>query len=148
MSAYNLNVYMPVVILVAIAIVMVVGALLVGKLLRPHNPTALKEQAYECGEEPVGSAWSNFNVRFYVVSLVFIIFDVEGALMLPVAVVFRKFQGIGNGAVVLGSFLLFIGILVSGIVYCWRKGDLDWVKSFTLNSYNEDRDQIAESKTA
>ncbi len=149
MPAYNLDVYMPVVILMVIAIVMVVGALLVGKLLRPHNPTALKEQAYECGEDPVGSAWSNFNVRFYVVSLVFIIFDVEGALMFPVAVIYKKFNGIGQGGLVLASLLLFIGVLVSGIVYCWKKGDLDWVKSFTLESYHHDRDQAqAERKTA
>lgn len=148
MTAYNLDVYMPVVILMAIAIIMVVGALLVGKLIRPHHPTKLKEQAYECGETPVGTAWSNFNVRFYVVSLVFIIFDVEGALMFPVAVVFKKFNEIGNGAVVLGSLLLFIGVLASGVVYCWKKGDLDWVKSFTLESHHKGRDQVTDRKTA
>ncbi|MCP4913784.1 MAG: NADH-quinone oxidoreductase subunit A [Oligoflexia bacterium] len=133
MSSPNLDVYMPIIILMAIGVIAVVGALLVGKLIRPHNPNALKESPYECGEEPIGSAWSNFNVRFYVVSLIFIIFDVEGALMFPVAAVFRRFNEIGEGGVLLGSLLLFILVLVLGIVYCWKKGDLDWVKSFQLS---------------
>ena len=133
MSSYDLDVYMPVIILMGIGVIMVVGALLVGALVRPQNATELKEQAYECGENPLGEAWSSFNVRFYVVSLIFIIFDVEGALMFPVASVFKKFNEIGEGGVVLGSFLLFILILTVGVVYCWRKGDLDWVRSFQLD---------------
>ncbi|EQC43384.1 NADH-ubiquinone/plastoquinone oxidoreductase, chain 3 [Bacteriovorax sp. Seq25_V] len=112
---------------------MVIGALLVGKLIRPSNPTDLKLTPYECGEEPIGSAWSNFNVRFYVIALVFLIFDVEGALMFPVAAVFRKFVEIGEGGAVLASFLLFITILALGVVYCWKKGDLDWVKSYQVS---------------
>lgn len=138
MSSYNLDVYMPVLLMAAFATILVLGSLLVGKLLRPSNPTELKESPYECGEIPVGTAWSNFNVRFYVVALVFIIFDVEGALMFPVAAVFRKFVAIGQGGAILGSFLLFISILVLGVVYCWRKGDLDWVRSFQVNSDNKE----------
>jgi NADH-quinone oxidoreductase subunit A len=130
MSSYNLDVYMPVFLMMAFAAIMVVGALLVGKLIRPHNPTELKESPYECGEEPVGTAWSNFNVRFYVVALIFIIFDVEGALMFPVATVFKKFVEIGQGGAILASLVLFIGVLTFGIAYCWKKGDLDWVKSY------------------
>jgi NADH-quinone oxidoreductase subunit A len=132
METHGIGIYMPVVILMTFAVIAVVGAIVVGKLVRPSNPTALKETAYECGEEPVGDAWSNFNVRFYVVSLIFIIFDVEGALMFPVATVFRKFNEMGEGAVLLGSLLVFISVLVLGVVYCWAKGDLDWVKSFQL----------------
>lgn len=121
---------MPVLILMAFGVLMVAGAILVGALLRPHNPDKLKETPYECGEAPVGSAWSNFNVRFYVVSLIFIIFDVEGALMFPLAAVFKEFNEMGEGGVILGTFLLFVLVLVLGVVYCWSKGDLDWVKSF------------------
>lgn len=134
MSSTNLDVFMPVILLVALAVIIFIGATgIVGKLLRPHKPNPVKESPYECGETPVGSAWSNFNVRFYVVSLIFIIFDVEGALMFPVAAVFRDFVAIGAGGVVLSSLLLFILILASGLVYCWKKGDLDWVKSFQLS---------------
>ena len=130
MSSSDLSVYIPVLILMGLALAMVAGALLVSKFIRPSNPTALKQAPYECGELPTGEAWSNFNVRFYVVSLIFIIFDVEGALMFPVAVVFKKLNAINLGGVVLASFLLFIGVLAVGVVYCWKKGDLDWVRSY------------------
>ncbi|MBT3585304.1 MAG: NADH-quinone oxidoreductase subunit A [Halobacteriovoraceae bacterium] len=144
MSADNLNVYMPVVMLMFIAVATVVLALLVGKLIRPHNPFDNKEQAYECGEDPIGIAWSNFNVRFYVVSLIFIIFDVEGALLFPVAAVFKSFIEIGEGSVILATFALFILVLAVGIVYCWRKGDLDWVKGFT----SEELQNLSKAKDA
>jgi NADH-quinone oxidoreductase subunit A len=133
MSSYTLDAYIPVVILLSIGLIAFVGAVFVAKVIRPHNPTALKEQAYECGEDPVGEAWSNFNVRFYVVSLIFIIFDVEGALLFPVAAIYKRFVEIGEGGVLLGSLLIFVSVLVVGIVYCWSKGDLDWVKSFKLD---------------
>jgi len=132
MSSYNLDVYMPVVILMGMAAAIVILALMVGKLIRPHNPNEVKNTAYECGELPVGSAWSQFNVRFYVVGLIFIIFDVESALMFPVAAVFRQMQEIGRGGLVLVEVLIFLSVLISGIAYCWRKGDLDWVKSYQV----------------
>jgi NADH-quinone oxidoreductase subunit A len=106
------------------------GSMLLGSFIRPHHPNKLKETAYECGEEPIGSAWANFNVRFYVIALIFIIFDVESALMFPVAAVFKRFNEIGLGGTLLISITTFTLVLVAGIVYCWKKGDLDWVKSF------------------
>lgn len=96
MSSLNLDVYMPIIILIGLAIAVAGGSLLVGGIIRPHNPNKLKESPYECGEEPVGSAWANFNVRFYVIALIFIIFDVESALMFPVASVFKRFNEIGT----------------------------------------------------
>jgi NADH-quinone oxidoreductase subunit A len=130
MSSLNLDVYMPIIILIGLAIAVAGGSLLVGGIIRPHHPNKLKESPYECGEEPVGSAWANFNVRFYVIALIFIIFDVESALMFPVAAVFKRFNEIGLGGTLLLSILTFVLVLVAGIVYCWKKGDLDWVKSF------------------
>jgi NADH-quinone oxidoreductase subunit A len=145
MSSHNLDVYMPILILLGIGVALVFGAILIGKLIRPHNPTKLKVQAYECGEDPVGVAWSNFNVRFYVVSLIFIIFDVEGALMFPVASVFKKFNEIGRGGILLCTFIIFVMILVSGVIYCWKKGDLDWVKSFHLDPDDGSQKNIKEA---
>lgn len=130
MSTFNLDVYMPVVILIALALLVAGGSLFLGSLIRPQNPNKLKETAYECGEEPVGTAWANFNIRFYVIALIFIIFDVESALMFPVAAVFKKFNEIGMGGTLLMSILTFVSVLLAGLVYCWKKGDLDWVKSF------------------
>lgn len=139
MSTYNLDVYMPIVILIILALAIGLGSLLLGKLIRPDNPNKLKESAYECGEEPIGTAWANFNVRFYVIALIFIIFDVESALMFPVAAVYRKFNEIGAGGTLLVSILLFISVLLAGLVYCWKKGDLDWVKSFQPSTNLKER---------
>lgn len=138
MDSSALNVYMPIAIMMGLAVVIVCGALLVGRLLRPSNPSKLKQTAYECGEEPVGTAWSAFNVRFYVVGLIFIIFDVESALMFPVVTVFKKMNEIGRGGLVLVEVLIFLSVLVSGIAYCWRKGDLDWVRSYTTSNNRKD----------
>jgi len=128
----SFDVYIPIIVLMTLGVLMVVGALTVGSFIRPKNPNRLKLQPYECGEDPTGSAWANFNVRFYVVALIFIIFDVEGALMFPVAAVYRKFNELGAGGVILISILIFIAVLIQGIVYCWKKGDLDWVKSYQV----------------
>ena len=125
---------MPSAILAFFAVAMAVGGLLVAKLIRPSRPSALKSTPYECGELPQGEAWSNFNVRFYVVSLIFIIFDVEAALMFPVAAIFKRFKAVGMESIVLFSLLLFIGVLAVGVAYCWKKGDLDWVKSVRQGS--------------
>jgi len=134
----GLNVFFPVIILMSAAVVMVIGTLLIGKLVRPNNPSEVKQEAYECGEIPIGVAWSNFNVRFYVIALIFIIFDVETALIFPVAAVYKSFVENMQGGLILVSLLLFVGILLSGLVYCWRKGDLDWVKSFQVNAVEQD----------
>ncbi len=84
---------------------------------------------YECGEVPEGSAWIRFNIRFYVVALIFIIFDVEIVFLLPWAAVFKK---LGTFAFVEG--LVFMGILAVGLAYVWKKGDLEWVKADDLNA--------------
>jgi NADH-quinone oxidoreductase subunit A len=124
---------MPIVIMIGIAVVLFLGGHFASVLLAPKKPSHLKSTPYECGEQPVGSAWSMFNVRFYVVGLIFIIFDVESVLMFPVVSVFREFNEMGAGAYALMDLLGFIAILVAGIAYCWKKGDLDWVKSYQVN---------------
>ena len=99
-----------------------------GRLLRPRNPEAAKLSSYECGEPATGSAWINFNIRFYLVALVFVVFDVELAFMYPVMAVFKGWVGDGRGLFALAEILLFIGILAVGLVYVWAKRDLEWVK--------------------
>jgi len=121
---------MPILILLIFGVVLVSATLLVGKLIRPSNPSPVKNQPYECGEEPVGTAWSVFNMRFYVTGLIFIIFDVESALMFPVVAVFKDLNDIGMGGLIFMEIFLFLLILAAGLAYCWRKGDLDWVKTY------------------
>lgn len=99
-----------------------------GWLLRPSNPERRKLSTYECGEPPSGSAWINFNIRFYLIALIFVVFDVEVAFVYPVAVAFRKYVLEGRGLQILAELLLFIGILFVGLVYVWVKRDLEWLK--------------------
>jgi NADH-quinone oxidoreductase subunit A len=99
-----------------------------GWLLRPDNPEHLKLTTYECGEPPTGTAWMNFNIRFYLVALIFVIFDVEIAFMYPVMLVFRDWVLRGQGLFAFVEVFLFLGILFVGLVYVWVKGDFDWLK--------------------
>jgi NADH-quinone oxidoreductase subunit A len=105
-------------------------ALTAGRFLRPHFPEAAKSTIYECGEAPIGTAWMNFNPRFYLVALVFVIFEVDIALTFPVVAVFKEWvaQSPRAGMVALGELLLFTLILVVGLVWVWVHGDLAWVK--------------------
>lgn len=127
---------MPIVILMGIAIVLFFGGHFLTVFLSPKKTSHLKTMPYECGETPVGSAWSSFNIRFYVVGLIFIIFDVESVLMFPVAAIFKELVEMGHGGYALIIFLSFISVLLEGIAYCWKKGDLDWVKSFQVSLKN------------
>ena len=102
--------------------------LTLGSLLRPSNPERQKLSTYECGEPPTGSAWINFNIRFYLIALIFVIFDVEVAFIYPVATVFRQFVENGQGLLVFTELLVFVGILFLGLVYVWVKRDLEWIK--------------------
>ena len=117
-------------VLVFLLLGFVLAALMLGlgRLLRPANPEAAKLSSYECGEPATGSAWINFNIRFYLVALIFVIFDVEVAFMYPVAVVFRDWVLRGSALFALTEVLLFVGILFVGLVYVWVKRDLEWLK--------------------
>jgi NADH-quinone oxidoreductase subunit A len=100
------------------------GSMTVGKILRPNRPTPQKLSTYECGEEAIGSAWIQFNVRFYIIALIFLIFDVEIAVLFPWAKIFKQ-----QPLLVFGEILIFTVILVVGFIYVWVKGDLEWLKS-------------------
>jgi NADH-quinone oxidoreductase subunit A len=99
-----------------------------GLLLRPSSPNPTKLATYECGEPPSGPAWINFNIRFYLIALVFVIFDVELAFVYPVVTVYREWIANGRGLFALGEIVVFVGILAVGLVYVWVKGDLEWLK--------------------
>ena len=104
-------------------------ALRVAKILRPSNPSPAKMTTYECGEVPRGSSWVRFNVRFYLIALFFIVFDVEVIFLFPWAVVFKQLYPVPElGALVFWEMVIFLAILTVGLAYIWVKGDLDWVK--------------------
>lgn len=118
-----------VLVFIGLAVVFVAAILLAGRAIRPRIPELSKDDAYECGEKPVGQAWIQFNFRFYLVAIVFIVFDVEIAFMFPVAAVFRSWVESGRGLVALGEVLVFVLILFVGLIYVWSKGDLRWFKA-------------------
>lgn len=110
-----------------VALGFVWAAMLMGKLVRPNRPYAKKLETYECGEAPIGPGWFNFNPRFYVVTLIFIVFDVEVAFIYPVAKVFRQWAHQGEGWFAFVEIFLFVAILLVGLVYVWLKRDLEWI---------------------
>ena len=111
-----------------------IGSLLFGvvtlwmaRLLGPHRPYKEKNSTYECGEIPVGIAWVQFNISYYIFALIFVVFDVEAVFIFPWAAVFHKLLKAGMGPFVLLEMTVFIGILFLGLLYAWRKGVLKWV---------------------
>jgi NADH-quinone oxidoreductase subunit A len=112
---------------ILVFLVAVLGSLGLGLVawaaLRPSRFSEEKLTTYECGENPVGSAWVQFNIRFYVFALIFVVFDVEAVFLLPWATVFREL-----GLIAYLEGLVFIGVLVVALAYVWRKGDLAWVR--------------------
>ncbi len=97
--------------------------LLSSAILRPNHPNPVKNSTYECGEEPIGNPWIRFNNRFYVIALIFILFDVEVVFLLPWAVIFKD---LGWFAFI--EMIVFVLILLVGLAYVWAKGDLEWEK--------------------
>ena len=106
-----------------LAIVFVAGGIVSNYFIRPHKPNELKLSIYECGEDPIGSSWLKFNIRFYVVALIFILFDVEIVFLFPWAVVYKQM-----GILAFSVMLVFLAVLIVGFAYVWVKGDLDWVR--------------------
>lgn len=109
------------------------AAFFANKLVAPHNPNPEKLTSYECGEEPTGSAWLPFNSRFYVIALIFLLFDVEMMFIFPWATVFgsKEIAAVDSRwtALSLIEMFVFAGILILGLVYAWVKGDLAWIKA-------------------
>lgn len=121
-----------------IFIFLITGFVLVGmtlflsRMIAPRKPNPEKLSSYECGEEPVGSAWIPFNGRFYVIALIFLLFDVEMIFIFPWATVYANPDLIAAdkrwGIFTLIEMFVFAGILILGLIYVWRKKDLEWIK--------------------
>jgi NADH-quinone oxidoreductase subunit A len=132
---------------VAVGVAFVFGNLTLGSLLRPRLPNTQKEEAYECGEPTIGPSWVQFDLRFYIIALVFLIFDVEVALFYPWAVAYGSAAELAHrlGAqaaalrqTALIDMLFFFGVLLVGFAYLWRFGYLDWVRSAATTSLKAD----------
>lgn len=116
-----LETYLPIMVLIGIALAFAVGSVVFSRLVGMKKPSAVKLAPYECGMPPVGSARERFSVKFYIIAMLFIIFDIEAVFLYPWAVVFKKLGMFG--------FLemgVFIVILLVGYIYVWKKGALEW----------------------
>lgn len=112
-----------VLIFLIVGVVFVAGGMITSWLLRPNRPYPSKRSTYECGETPIGDTRVRFNIRFYVVALIFLIFEVEVVFLFPWATVYKD---LGWFAFI--EMLVFLAILFVGYAYVWRKGDLEWDK--------------------
>src|SRR5712671_1524513 len=118
--------YLPIFLQVIVAIGFAASALLVSVILgKAGKRNATKDSAYECGMLPIGEAQPRFSVKFYLVAMLFILFDLEIVFMYPWAVVYRDFLR-DHGSTIFWSMLSFVGILTAGYVYAIKKGALDW----------------------
>ena len=118
-----------------------VNLFVIGKLLlrRPHKPDfGEKGETYECGEPAIGDAWIRFDIRFYTLALVFLIFDIEVALLFPWAVVYDDFIAAGFGAGAFFEVLIFLVVLGVGLAYVWLRKDLDWTSTLPGPAVSEE----------
>jgi len=113
--------YLPILIFIGVALTMGSVIILAGRLLGPHRPDKAKLSPYECGFEAFEDARMKFDVRYYLVAILFIIFDLEIAFLLPWAVALNEIGMFG-----FVSMMVFLGILVVGFIYEWKKGALEW----------------------
>jgi len=125
-----------------LGVAFVLGALLLGKLVRPKMDHPEKGAPYECGEPAIGDSWIQFDLRFYIVALFFIIFDVEIALLWPWAVVYKQM-----GAFALWAMLFFLVPILVGFFYEWRFGYLDWVRAVS-STHEQDESILSTPESA
>ena len=117
----DLQNYLPILLFIAVGIGVGVAPQVLGRLLAPHRPDAEKNSAYECGFEAFEDARMKFDVRYYLVAILFILFDLEVAFLVPWAVAMNEVGLVGFWAM-----MIFLGILIVGLIFEWKKGALDW----------------------
>ena len=114
--------YVPIFIFIAIVGALLPVTLLAAKLVRPSNPSKTKLMPYECGIDPIDSARGRYTVRYYIIAILFVVFDVETIFLFPWAVKFKSFGLFG-----LFEMVIFLAILIVGYIWVWKKGALEWV---------------------
>jgi len=118
--------YLPFLIHILMAGGIALAIVLLSWLIGQRKPTRAKLSPYECGMTPVGDSRERFSVKFYLVAMLFILFDVEAVFIYPWAVILRELKAIGQGLFGLLEMLVYIGIFLVGFFYVWKKGVLDW----------------------
>ncbi|MDY6844430.1 MAG: NADH-quinone oxidoreductase subunit A [Thermodesulfobacteriota bacterium] len=113
--------YLPIFLFFLLAVLVALVMVGLSRILGPHKPSEIKFQAYECGMEPIEDARTKFSIKFYVIAMLFIIFDIEIVFLYPWAIYYRQLDLFGF--IEMG---VFIGILLIGLIYAWKRGALEW----------------------
>jgi NADH-quinone oxidoreductase subunit A len=126
MSKFELVQYLPVVLMFVVAAGFAASQILATQLFGQQKQTKTKLMPYECGRDPVGSARERFSVKFYLIAMLFILFDIEVIFLVPWAVVFKQMKSAGQGTLMFVEMMTFIGLLLAGYLYVRWKGAFDW----------------------
>jgi len=114
--------YVPIFIFIAVVAILIPLTLGIAKLVRPEKPEKVKLMPYECGVDPIGDSRQRYTVRFYIVAILFVIFDVETIFLFPWAVLYKSLALFG-----FIEMMVFLAILIVGYVWVWKKGALEWI---------------------
>jgi NADH-quinone oxidoreductase subunit A len=123
---FRLSDYLPILLMFVVAAVFAVGSIILSRFVGQRKSTRTKLMPYECGKDPVGSARERFSVKFYLIAMIFILFDIEVIFLVPWAVVFRTLAAQGLRNFVYVEMMVFIGLLLIGYIYVVKKGAFDW----------------------
>ena len=130
-TVFDIGAYLPIAVMFVVAAGFAASQILVTQLSGPRKRTATKLMPYECGKDPVGSAHDRFSVKFYMVGVAFLLFDIEVLFLIPFAVAFKslmrdEISGVAFGTIAFIEVMIFIATLIAGLVYVWKKGVFDW----------------------
>jgi NADH-quinone oxidoreductase subunit A len=126
MNGFDLKDYLPILLMFVVAGGFAVGNVLLSQFVGQRKATRTKLMPYECGKDPVGSARERFSVKFYLIAMIFILFDIEVIFLIPWAVVFKSFAANGYRNLIYVEMMLFVVLLLVGYVYVVKKGAFDW----------------------
>ena len=126
MQEFELSRYLPILLMFIVALGFAGGNIILSQLVGQRKQTRTKLMPYECGKDPVGSARERFSVKFYLIAMIFILFDIEVIFLVPWAVVFKSFRDGRLGTLIYVEMMLFVALLLVGYIYVWKKGVFDW----------------------
>src|SRR3954462_14868547 len=124
--SFNLSQYLPILLMFVVAAGFAVTFIGLSTFVGQRKRTRTKLMPYECGKDPVGSARERFSVKFYLIAMIFILFDIEVIFLIPWAVVFKTFMAGGYGNLVYVEMMVFVALLLVGYIYVVKKGAFDW----------------------
>jgi len=137
--SFRLYDYLPILLIFIVAGGFAVGNVFISQFIGQRKPTKTKLMPYECGKDPVGSARERFSVKFYLIAMIFILFDIEVIFLVPWAVVFKSLASQGMRTLVYVEMMLFVVLLLAGYVYVLKKGAFEWSDRARLEAEAEAR---------